>query len=282
MITKLALCGGGFFGYAEVGVLKQLEQSDRVNIDDIRGTSVGSIIAALMAVGYTSDEMKDILFTLKIDELIQDSRIPYVNLYMEYGEYHAHALYQAIENLIHARTGKENCTFSDIKIDLHIIATNLNLQRQVIFNRKSHPELPISLAVRASFAYPGVITPIKIGEDMYNDGGLCINYPIMTFEDHELDNVIGITFAAQGENDACQLTKRVEITDHKEYIKANIGAIMRSTYSSQIKKKHLNRSIIVKITSNISSMQFGMSEEIKKSIYNDGIKSADENNKLFM
>ena len=55
-IKNLALGGGGIFGYAEIGALSELEKYDEyIEIESITGTSVGSIVAGLWAVGYSMD-----------------------------------------------------------------------------------------------------------------------------------------------------------------------------------------------------------------------------------
>ena len=59
MSFGLALSGGGVKGAAHIGVLKALEE-ENIKIDYIGGTSSGSIVATLYAVGYKPDEIYDI------------------------------------------------------------------------------------------------------------------------------------------------------------------------------------------------------------------------------
>ena len=59
MSFGLCLSGGGVKGAAHIGVIKVLEEND-VKIDYIGGTSSGSIVAALYASGFSSDEIYDI------------------------------------------------------------------------------------------------------------------------------------------------------------------------------------------------------------------------------
>src|SRR5579862_2462513 len=98
IIKNLALCGGGFYGYAEVGVLKELEKyKDYVQISNISGVSVGSMVAALYAVGYTPEELSKLLFEMDFDYLIRDSYIPYIKLYNWFGMYEASRLEELVE-----------------------------------------------------------------------------------------------------------------------------------------------------------------------------------------
>ena len=64
----LVLSGGGAKGVAHIGVLKMLEEYN-INIDYITGTSFGSIVGALYAVGYTADEIEKIIFSKLIKSI---------------------------------------------------------------------------------------------------------------------------------------------------------------------------------------------------------------------
>ena len=59
MKLGLTLAGGGVKGAAHIGVLKYMEENN-IKIDYISGTSSGSIVSSLYAVGYKSDEIYDI------------------------------------------------------------------------------------------------------------------------------------------------------------------------------------------------------------------------------
>ena len=146
-------------------------------------------MAALYAVGYSPEELTDILFNMNFDYLIRDSYLPYIRLYGYFGMYEANRLEEFIEKLIRQKTHIKQCTFSQINMNLSIIATNLSYQRPAIFSKDITPEMVISKAVRMSISYPGIITPILHDEDYYGDGGEFMNYPIIMFED--LEETIG-------------------------------------------------------------------------------------------
>ncbi len=182
-IKNIGLCGGGFYGYAHVGALKELENyKEYFDIKNIKGVSVGSIIAALYAVGYTADDLTSILFEMNFDSLVKDTYFAYFKLYEKYGMYEANALENEIEQLIRAKTNIKNCTFSQIDINLTIISTNLNYQCPKFFSKETTPDMSISQAVRLSIGYPLIMTPKELDGDLYGDGGEFLNYPITTFE----------------------------------------------------------------------------------------------------
>lgn len=276
-ITNLCLSGGGFFGYAIVAVLKELEKyNEYLDIKNIRGVSVGSLIGALYAVGYTADELTTILFNMDFDALIKDTYFTYYNLYEKFGMYEANKLEEEIENLISKKTNIKYCTFCQVKKNLMIVATNLNYQCPTFFDKDTAPDMPISRAVRLSIGYPIIMTPVLYKGDLYGDGGEFINYPITTFNDSELDETIGITFSAYNEKRDGTLSQRIPISNFYDYIRSLGLTMSRATYVSQITEKHLKRSIVVHITRDITSMQFNLSMEQKKFIYDCGINAARE------
>ena len=103
-----------------------------------------------------------------------------------------------------------------------------------------------------------------------------MNYPITTFSDDDLEETLGITFAAYNENSNGTLKTRIPINDVYDYIRS-IGLTMsRAAYVSQVTDKYLKRSIVIHITENISSMQFNLTNEQKKFIYDCGTNAAKE------
>jgi len=273
-IKNICLCGGGFFGYAEVAALKELDNyKEYFDIQNIIGVSVGSMVSALYAVGYTADELSTILFDMDFDSLIKDTYFAYYRLYEKYGMYEANRLEEEIENFIAKKTNIKLCTFCQIEKNLTIISTNLNFQCPKFLNRENTPDMPISKAVRMSIGYPLIMTPILFEGDLYGDGGEFMNYPITIFSDKELEETIGITFAAHNENKDGTLKHRIPINNVYEYI-ISLGLTMsRAAYTSQITEKYLKRSIVIHINENIGSMQFNLTPEQKKIIYECGIKA---------
>lgn len=274
-IKNLGFAGGGFYGIALVAALKQLEDyQDIFQIERVSGVSVGSMIAALYAVGYSADELTTLMFELDFDSLIKGNYFSYYRLYNNFGMYDATLLENKIEELIREKTHIKDCTFKQIKCDLTIISTNLNYQTPRFFSKSNSPNMIISKAVRMSIGYPLIISPVLFEGDLYGDGGEVINYPITIFDN--LDETMGITFASYNENNDGTLKSRVEIKDVYDYIKAIGSTITRATYISQITEKYLKRSIVINITEKMDSMQFNLTQEQKNKIYECGINSTKE------
>ena len=264
-IKNLSLCGGGTFGYGEIGALSELEYYKAfLDIQNVSCTSVGSMIGTLYAIGYTPTELSDIVFHLDMERLVKGEKgmisgsvVDYYNLYNKFGMYEAIDLENKLEELIEAKTGIKQCTFSQIEKNLTIVVTNLNFQHVRLFNRENTPDLVLSKAVRMSISYPMIITPVLFEGDYYGDGGEFLNYPITMFAD-ELDQTIGITFSAHNENRDCTLKDRMPINSLYDYTKSVALTMSRATYYHQITKEFLERSIVIEITEDIDSMKLNL------------------------
>src|SRR5690606_24813821 len=69
----LVFSGGGAKGYAHIGAIKVIEEAG-VKIDYIGGTSIGAIIGALYASGYSADELEKIMYSLDLNALILNEK----------------------------------------------------------------------------------------------------------------------------------------------------------------------------------------------------------------
>ena len=68
----LVLSGGGAKGAAHIGVLKYIEEAG-IPIDYIAGTSMGSIVGGMYALGYSSSEILDIINSVDWNRLISNN-----------------------------------------------------------------------------------------------------------------------------------------------------------------------------------------------------------------
>ena len=182
----LALAGGGPFGAIyEIGALFALEESveglDLNALDCYVGVSAGSFLAAALANGIPVSEMYRLfiagekgkgavtprLFTrLAWREYIRalaNGRIP-TGLFDNRGidEYLSR---------VFAGAGRSN-DFRELERRLYVVATDLDSGKSVSFGRPGHDAVPISKAVQASSALPGLFPPVEIDARSYVDGAL--------------------------------------------------------------------------------------------------------------
>lgn len=209
MKLGLALSGGGIKGAAHIGVLKAFEE-EKIKIDYISGTSSGSIVATLYAVGYKPDEIYSIFKSYC-------KQITYVSMKniakLIYGLIFKNQIIiqglndgRKIEKLMKQFCAEKQIrNINEIKIPLIIPSVSLHNGKKYVFssleNRSSYDDgkeyinnIEIEKAVRASCSYPGVFEPLKYGTDEMIDGGIKENTPWEELQIAGADKVIGVTF----------------------------------------------------------------------------------------
>lgn len=180
----LALGGGGLKGLAHIGVLQVLHEN-RIPISYISGTSVGSMIASLYAVGMSPYEMEKIALDLKVSDYIDYNLggfLKYiVSLYIPGVKAPLDGLIKGnkLEKLMCKLTrGK---TLADVRKPLAIIACDIDTGRELIFSNRELPlsesqslitEAKLSQATRASTSIPVTFIPYRFDQMQIVDGGV--------------------------------------------------------------------------------------------------------------
>lgn len=187
---NLALEGGGIRGLAHLGVLKYFEERGyRSHIKRVAGTSAGSIIALLWALGYTYVESMEIISNINFKDLRDDS-FGFVRdarrLFKEYGIFPGTKAKELLESFVTNKGFDKKITFEQLytscPIELTVVATNVTSGCPAYFNYQLTPNMVVVDAVRMSISYPFVFTAVKHDQQLYIDGGLYDNFPI-TFWD---------------------------------------------------------------------------------------------------
>lgn len=190
--------GGGVKGTAFVGAVNCL-QDNGYKWQNLAGTSAGSIVAALLAAGYTAKELEEIMINMSYTKLLKKNilnDIPVVGnvfqLVNDFGIYSS----RVIENWMFERLWEKGKTkFKDIEkegIMLKIIAADITRRSILIFpdDLKKYGinpgEFSIAKAVRMSCSIPFFFKPVKLKyddkTDYIVDGGLISNFPIWVFD----------------------------------------------------------------------------------------------------
>lgn len=208
---KVGICfaGGGIKGVAHVGALKALEE-ENIKFDFISGTSSGSIVAALYAIGYSSDEIYEIFkkYNKKINyfELKNIFKLIYGIIIKRKIIITGLNSGIKIEKLINQECSKKNVNnINQVNKKLLIPSVNLCNGKVVIFssikNRGSYSDkivyntdMNLGKAVRASCSYPGVFEPMPFEKEYLIDGGIRENVPWKELKENGADKVISIVF----------------------------------------------------------------------------------------
>ena len=201
----LVLSGGGAKGFAHVGVLKEIDKAG-LQIDYIAGTSMGAIIGAFYAAGYSGNQIEEIIKEIDFTDLLRDklprSTTPFFE--KEYGEKTKITLPvtengiglpkgvskgQNILNLFYELldSTEEITDFSKLSIPFFCIATDVENGGEIILEKGSLP-----MAIRASGSFPTLLNPVEMNGKLLVDGGIANNFPVSAMKSKGMDIVIGV------------------------------------------------------------------------------------------
>ena len=206
--VAVVLSGGGAKGMAHIGVLKVLEKAG-IPVDIVTGTSMGSIIGGLYAIGYNANALDSMVRVQDWSYVITDredlrrqslSDRKKQNTYffttgMTIGKRDKNAggiikgknLAELFQQLCVGYT--DSIDFSrDLRIPFACVATNIIDNSEVVFHSGRLPQ-----AMRASMAIPAAFSPVRIGNMVLVDGGLKNNYPADIARAMGADIIIGVT-----------------------------------------------------------------------------------------
>lgn len=214
MKLGLALSGGGIRGIAHAGVLKALEENN-IKIDAIGGTSSGSIISTLYAIGYSPYYIY-ILFKRYAKELVNQnslSTITSLGSFMTNKKTHFLGFYSGEEiekgfNEVALRKGIKN--ISEIKMPIVIPTVDIQDSKEYIFTNnipensedktRYITEISIGKAIRASSSFPVIFNPCEYKTHKFLDGGILDNFPSLEVKKQGIDKVLTINFKSDDIN----------------------------------------------------------------------------------
>lgn len=204
---NLVMEGGGIKGIAYGGALAELESRGILrNIIRVGGTSAGAIQASLLAVGYSCEEISEIIANTPIESFNDGGFVAYgtKRLVKKYGWFKGDSFLSTMEELIKNRTGNPNLTFEELHDlaktypfrDLYVVGANLSMQHYEVFSHETYPKMRIADAVRISMSIPlyykalwvnpeGKLIEEPTPEDdcqLFVDGGLLLNFPVSIFD----------------------------------------------------------------------------------------------------
>ncbi|HEY0454865.1 MAG TPA: patatin-like phospholipase family protein, partial [Verrucomicrobiae bacterium] len=174
----LALSSGGARSLAHIGVIQILEENG-IEIDVIAGCSMGSYIGAVWAFGYDGHTMERLAREVEhrwgLLELIDPFILPRQGFLR--GEKVKRRLKRSIGD----------AHFSELVRPLRIVATNLASLERTVFSTGE-----VAAAVHASSAIPGACAPVKMGDELYVDGGISDPLPVDVLQEMGIDKIIAV------------------------------------------------------------------------------------------
>ena len=266
MIKNLVLSGGEYKGLAYVGVLKYLEDTNILaGIENIMGVSIGAVFALYFSLGFTSDQLKQIVLAMKIENLREGDYSNYLEIFNTYGLDSGSNIVKFFKISIKKKLGNENATFSDFhvkypKLNLILTGTDLNNEITQYYSYKDSPNMEIWEAVRISASFPIYFNSVIKNDKHLIDGGVINNYPIDYFKD-DLEHTIGILVKNYKKNN------EIIIDSFEKYLFKIINCMINS-FQNYIEKQYSNNTIILEVNYNI--FDFNFSNEVKEELIGDG------------
>ena len=268
----LVLSGGGARGFAHIGVLKVLE-ANRVPIDYIVGTSMGSIIGGLYAIGLSPDEIEQGVKSIAWDKVFDDTAYRRYQTFRrkqdDFDLFNIHRIgltdkgIQLSPGLIEgqqidlaldrlAYPGFHVNNYDELRIPFRAVATDIETGKPFVIKNGN-----IARAMRASMSIPGALPPITIDGKLLVDGGIANNVPINIARDMGADIIIAVDVSAPL-SDKKDIKSTVDVT-------AQLTTIMtRRIADVQLKTLKGQDILIVPKSKEISSSDFEMYPELIK------------------
>jgi len=207
----LVLSGGGAKGLAHIGVIKALEEND-IPIDYITGTSMGAIVGGLYAIGYSPEEMEQLVLSddfrnWALGEIEQDyiyyfKKPPItaemINFKIRVKDSTAkaelpsnlvptHQMDFASMQIFSPANAASNYNFDSLFVPFRCVATDIYNNKEKVFKNGN-----LGSAVRASMTFPFYFKPVEIDSILYFDGGMKNNFPSdVMINDFNPDYIIG-------------------------------------------------------------------------------------------
>jgi len=249
----LVLGSGSSRGWAHIGAIEALEE-EKIPIDYVVGCSVGSYVGAIYASGGLK-KLKE--FVLKMDGKKVFSYFDVV--FPRSGILNGT---RRLKELFSMHT--DAADFSDLKIPLMVVATDLATGKKVVLKSGSILE-----ALRATMSIPGLFAPVKVKNRWLVDGGLVDPVPVGVARALEADVVIavdlnsGVVSRRKLRRKTPRVTKKAEdLHAYKSELSGKLAAFYEAAGSSFagklneiIKRESSTPDIIETVMTSINIMQ---------------------------
>lgn len=164
---SVSFSGSGFLIFAHCGAACALEDLGK-NIREVSGSSGGSIISSLLAIGLTSEQIRHLAFSTDLTKFITFDPTALFSRGLCYGD--------RLNNWLRQTLGPT--TFAQAKIPTRILATDLEAGGIFCFSPETTPNALLAEACRCSASVPFVYVPAQYNGRIYLDGGMCDNLPL--------------------------------------------------------------------------------------------------------
>jgi len=270
LYNEIIISSGGNKGVAIVGALNEFIKNYSLNnIKYYTGCSIGAIISLMIIIGYTIEELNDIIFKINLAQF-QDLKIK--NLIEKCGFDEGIKFTNFLKAIIINKNFESNITFKDLyeKTGKILTITTVNITKGIIeyYNMENNPYMSVLIGLRMSSNVPILFAPIFYNDCYYLDGGLLDPYPYFYIKNTKK---YGIWLF---ENDEFSFIKDLETnfinnTDNSLGFILNLLKIMYCNYMKKFYKKIPKNTIYIDF--NYSNLSFDMDIHERKNMFEIGV-----------
>lgn len=262
-IKHLVLSSGAYKGFYTIGVIKHLLYKkffNIKNIENIYGTSVGSIIGVLLCLKLDWDDIVEYAINRPWHKQININTQMLLDTFTHKGYFNRDFFTNLFSGLFHNAKLSKNITFKELydysNINLNIYTVNLNSYKLEVLNHKITPDLEVIKGLHMSCAIPFIFQPVFYKDCVYGDGGLINPYPVnKCIEDNcNMSETLSIRII---DNDISPIKKSSSILYYGFYLLFNIVV---KNYKNTVTETLKNEVIVPAIPVNM--------EDAKDIIYN--------------
>jgi predicted acylesterase/phospholipase RssA len=235
--------------YSLIGTLKALEPK-LVDVKEISGSSAGSILALLLALGMSVDEILDVALNLNVPEFV---KLRIGSFFNKFGFVDLGPIREKLVEVCGC-----DPTFEELDMKIYISAFCLNTSSTEYFSRDTHPKMKVIDAVCMSMAIPLIFACGKYDGKTYVDGGTQEQYPMIPFLDKKPHEVTCIKLKMDR-------VYQEQINNPRQYVEA----LIRSSLTNRVEYSEYTKIIEINV-GDTNIFDFSMSYEDKIRLYNIG------------
>ena len=246
MIKHLAISGGLVYGFSFYGVLRYLVNQkffETKSIETIHATSVGSIVAVVLALEYEWEVTDKYFIDRPWEHVFQFSLTNLINCVQNNGLFGVEAMEDILSPLLQGKDLSKDITLKDFHevngISIHFMTVDISSFELTNVSHKTHPDWRLVDAVYASSCAPIIFRPFVKENIAYADGAFLANYPIQPLLDDymglESESILGLRLAPLQQGEASPVS---EWTIYEYLWKLIAKVIRRITPPSDFKHKY--------------------------------------------
>ncbi|AFK66143.1 hypothetical protein OMVG_00143 [Ostreococcus lucimarinus virus OlV3] len=235
--------------YSLIGSLKALE-SKLIDVKEISGSSAGSILALLLALGMSVDEILEVSLSLNIPDFV---KLRIGSFFNKFGFVDLGPIREKLVEVCGC-----DPTFDELEMKIYVSAYCLNSSSTEYFSKDTHPNMKVIDAVCMSMAIPLIFACGRYEGKTYIDGGTQEQYPMTPFLGKKPHEVTCIKLKMDQ-------VYQEEINNPRQFVES----LIRSTLTNRVEYSEYTKMIEINVA-DTNIFDFNMPYEDKVKLYNIG------------